>query len=236
MKLPPKAFLVLALLLLSGSAAFYFFGRSVWHPVLVKIRGERSVAEVVGELRIQTNIDFEAENWKRLFLIGLKEERTLEVWGVDQTGVANKLRDFPFTGFSGSLGPKLKEGDGQIPEGIYRIESLNPNSSYHLSMKLDYPNDFDRRMGKADGRDQLGSNIFIHGKSATIGCIPIGDEAIEELFFMVAEIGVGNVDVILAPYDSRYNSKTLEIPKIAWEEVLYSQINNKIREMMPPNH
>ena len=88
------------------------------------------------------------------------------------------MRTFPFQGFSGTLGPKLREGDGQIPEGLYRIEYLNPNSSYHLSLKIDYPNAFDREKGRSDGRERLGYDIFIHGKSVTVGCIPIGDEAI----------------------------------------------------------
>jgi len=61
------------------------------------------------------------------------------------------IKSYPFTGFSGGLGPKLREGDGQIPEGVYAIEYLNPNSQFHLSVKLDYPNVFDKAKGRADG-------------------------------------------------------------------------------------
>ena len=78
-------------------------------------------------------------------------------------------RVYPMTGFSGTLGPKLKEGDGQIPEGVYGIEYLNPNSSYYLSMKVSYPNDADRQRAKADGQTNLGGDIMIHSKSVTIG-------------------------------------------------------------------
>ena len=130
------------------------------------------------------------------------------------------IKSYPFTGFSGGLGPKLREGDGQIPEGVYAIEYLNPNSQFHLSVKLDYPNVFD----KADGRDRLGFDIFIHGGSATIGCIPIGDAGIEEVFLMVSEVGINNVTAIVSPYDMRTNTKRIEIPGIIWEQELYDLI------------
>jgi murein L,D-transpeptidase YafK len=70
---------------------------------------------------------------------------------------------------SGKAGPKLREGDGQVPEGIYRIDGLNPNSSYHLSLKLNYPNDFDLEQARTEGRTELGGDIFIHGKAVSIG-------------------------------------------------------------------
>ena len=134
------------------------------------------------------------------------------------------IKSYPFTGFSGGLGPKLLEGDGQIPEGVYAIEYLNPNSQFHLSVKLDYPNVFDKAKGRADGRDRLGFDIFIHGGSATIGCIPIGDAGIEEVFLMVSEVGINNVTAIVSPYDMRTNTKRIEIPGIIWEQELYDLI------------
>ena len=70
---------------------------------------------------------------------------------------------------------KLKEGDGQVPEGIYHIDSLNPNSMFHLSIRLDYPNSFDKQQGKIDGRKELGSDIMIHGNTCSSGCLAIGD-------------------------------------------------------------
>lgn len=85
------------------------------------------------------------------------------------------------TGTSGTLGPKREEGDGQIPEGVYGVEDLNPNSLFHLSLKVSYPNAFDREMAKREGCGNLGGDIMVHGGSATVGCIPIGDDAIEEV-------------------------------------------------------
>ena len=134
------------------------------------------------------------------------------------------IKSYPFTGFSGGLGPKLRKGDGQIPEGVYAIEYLNPNSQFHLSVKLDYPNVFDKTKGRADGRDRLGFDIFIHGGSATIGCIPIGDAGIEEVFLMVSEVGINNVTAIVSPYHMRTNTKRIEIPGIIWEQELYDLI------------
>ena len=134
------------------------------------------------------------------------------------------IKSYPFPGLSGGMGPKLREGDGQIPEGGDGLDYRIPNSQFHLSVKLDYPNVFDKAKGRADGRDRLGFDIFIHGGSATIGCIPIGDAGIEEVFLMVSEVGINIVTAIVSPYDMRTNTKRIEIPGIIWEQELYDLI------------
>jgi murein L,D-transpeptidase YafK len=227
-----KRLLIVISLFLSGLGLFVF-GRSLWYPLYIKANGGKTVAEVVTALRAKRITDFDPTHWQRLILLGLKEEKTLEVWGIHRDGSAQKIHDFPFTGFSGGPGPKLREGDGQIPEGIYRIEYMNPNSSYHLSLKLDYPNDYDREKGVKDGRAKLGHDIFIHGRSATIGCIPIGNTGIEELFLMVAEMGKEKVEVILAPYNMRTRSKRIEVEGIDWEEELHSTVKEAILNKIP---
>jgi len=140
----------------------------------------------------------------RLTFVAIKSERTFEVWG-RKDGAEQLIATYPFTAFSGSLGPKLREGDLQIPEGTYAFEYLNPNSSYHLSVKLDYPNAFDRRMAAVDGRERsnLGSDIMLHGKAVTIGCIPLGDEAMEEIFFLLTTVGLDRSGIIITPVDFR---------------------------------
>ena len=213
---------LVALLVVGG--LFYFFGRPIWQPVWLKLRGAKSVASLVEAVQAKQLVSFDAAQWSELVLVGLKEERMLEVWGRSVEGELKLIQRFPFTGFSGGLGPKLREGDGQIPEGVYVIEYLNPNSRFHLSMKLDYPNAFDQAKGRADGRERLGFDIFIHGGSATIGCIPIGDAGIEQLFLMVSEIGRENVTALISPYDMRRESKQVEIPEIDWELELYGEI------------
>ena len=159
-----------------------------------------------------------------ILLIGLKEERLLEVYAYNNAQEPRWLKDYPFTAFSGRLGPKLREGDRQIPEGIYEIGYLNPNSAFYLSMKINYPNKFDEKMGQLDGRKNLGSDIFIHGKAATIGCIPIGDEAIEELFLLVAKCSVKPVKIIISPHDFRKKKVQPMIENIGWEDELYRRI------------
>ena len=80
----------------------------------------------------------------RMTLIGLKQERELQLYAAGPDGPYKLIRSYPILAASGTLGPKLREGDMQVPEGLYRIESLNPNSRFHLSLRVSYPNAFDR--------------------------------------------------------------------------------------------
>jgi murein L,D-transpeptidase YafK len=152
-----------------------------------------------------------------------KEERILELYGVNQN-THLLIKTYPITAFSGKLGPKLKEGDRQIPEGIYQIEYLNPNSSYHLSAKVNYPNSFDRQMAKNENRTNLGGDIFIHGKNKTIGCVPVGDRGIEELFILISHVLPARIEVIISPWDFRKKEDIPKIEKIDWELKIYDQI------------
>ncbi|WP_400193778.1 murein L,D-transpeptidase family protein [Hymenobacter sp. B81] len=116
----------------------------------------------------------------RVFKIG----RKLEVWVRNAGAPAFQLlKTYPLAGSSGTLGPKRREGDGQVPEGFYRIDRFNPESLYHLSLGLDYPNAADRRLGSA----RPGGDIFIHGSNVTIGCLPITDAGIREVYVLATE-------------------------------------------------
>lgn len=227
--LPMKRFLLwIFLLMILLSPIFLKVGRRIWHPVRMKLTGGKTVSGIIRELKTRGIPDFGAGDYKKLFVVGLKSEQLLEVYGLDANQEIHHLKTFPFTGYSGTLGPKLIEGDRQIPEGIYRVESLNPNSRFHLSVKLDYPNSFDRKKGALDGRKKLGYDIFIHGKSATVGCIPIGDAGMEELFLMVNQIGKENVEVILAPLDFRKGLPDPQITSVSWEAELYKSIRERL--------
>ncbi|GAB0057615.1 hypothetical protein SIID45300_01947 [Candidatus Magnetaquicoccaceae bacterium FCR-1] len=164
----------------------------------------------------------------RLALLGFKKERRLELWGADGDGPMKLIKRYPFTAFSGDLGPKRRQGDKQIPEGVYRITFLNPNSAYHLSMKLDYPNAFDRAMADLERRGQLGGDIFIHGDSESVGCIALGDRAIEELFVLTAWAGMENVQVIVAPYDLRRDKEIRAQDHIPWTRELYARLQDSL--------
>ncbi|TMA76466.1 MAG: hypothetical protein E6J72_16840 [Deltaproteobacteria bacterium] len=126
---------------------------------------------------------------ERFVLLGFERERELHLLVAGSGHDLTFIRSYPIQGMSGTLGPKLRQGDGQVPEGIYRIIYLNPNSVAHLSLALDYPNDYDRTRAAEDGRDTLGGDIMIHGGSMSSGCVAIGDEAAEELFVLAADAG-----------------------------------------------
>ena len=170
----------------------------------------------------------------KIALIGLKDEGVLEVWAASGDGGWCHVRDYPILGMSGTLGPKLREGDGQAPEGLYRIESLNPNSAYHLSLRVGYPNAHDRKRGAEDGRERLGSDIMIHGKNVSIGCLAMGDQAAEDLFVLAAETGLKNISVILSPVDFRARELPDDMPPAPrWSAELYDEIRAALRAFVP---
>lgn len=165
----------------------------------------------------------------RLHILVFKKEQVVEVHAPGWT----RPRRYEMTGFSGGLGPKLQEGDGQIPEGVYGIEYLNPNSMFHLSLKVSYPNKFDKARAAEDGRRNLGGDIMIHGGSATVGCIPIGDDAIEEVFFLVAAVGKKNSIVVVSPYDMRKGRiKEFEESDLRWYPALCDAIFKSLNDAM----
>lgn len=167
-----------------------------------------------------------------LIMVGLKHEKRLELYASDDVAQLRFIRSYPIKAASGRLGPKLKYGDAQVPEGIYRITFLNPNSSYHLSLRTDYPNQFDRKMAQMENRENLGSDIMIHGRSASIGCLAMGDEAAEDLFILVADTGIAHVKLILSPCDFRSSGPHPDLPSSpAWISVLYENIRSEMQSL-----
>jgi L,D-transpeptidase catalytic domain len=228
---------IVLLLVAAASGAFILYGRSMWFPLLLQIRGPRSVADVIARYgpaaRSRLKPHFAkarvAYPPKDIALLVFKDERRVALWARD--GAQWRfIRDYPVLAASGHAGPKLREGDRQVPEGVYRIEHLNPNSSFHLSMKVNYPNAFDRRMGKSDGRHRLGGDIFIHGKAVSIGCVAVGDRAIEELFTLVAETGHSRVKVVIAPNDLRTRGPIFHEPTPRWAGELYRIVAAALRD------
>jgi hypothetical protein len=118
---------------------------------------------------------------KNIFIQIFKKEQVLELWGLDDDNFYKKVITYKFSAYSGDLGPKRRGGDLQIPEGFYYINRFNPLSDFYLSMKINYPNDSDKKLSD---RDNPGSDIFIHGSNVTIGCVPITDDKIKELYLM----------------------------------------------------
>ncbi|MDP3156255.1 MAG: L,D-transpeptidase family protein [Archangium sp.] len=119
-----------------------------------------------------------------VYLRAFKKERQLELWAGKKGQPMALVKTYPFCAASGELGPKRKEGDSQVPEGLYEVPSFNPYSSYHLSMEVSYPNASDRL--RSDAR-RPGGNIYLHGSCASIGCIAIEDEPIEEVYLITVD-------------------------------------------------
>jgi hypothetical protein len=167
---------------------------------------------------------------ERLAFLAFKDEKVIEVQAQSASGEWEPVVRYPVLKASGDSGPKLLEGDKQVPEGVYRIESLNPNSRYHVSLRVGYPNEFDRAMAKADGRKKLGGDIMIHGKALSIGCLAVGDPAAEEFFVMAHAVGLHAVDVIIAPRDFRKTAifaavkETINLSGPVWLPRLYDDI------------
>lgn len=171
---------------------------------------------------------------RRLLFLALKQEKRLEIYAERLDRSLTLVTTYPILAASGLPGPKLREGDRQVPEGFYKIESLNPNSSYHLSLRINYPNASDKSRAIAESRDLggLGGDIMIHGRDVSIGCLAIGDPAVEEVFVLAARTGVENIDVILAPCDFRKGA-SVPIPASApsWTNDLHAQIRDAMKKL-----
>jgi hypothetical protein len=162
-------------------------------------------------------------------LVATKDTRLLELWA--RVGKRwQHVRDYRIKGMSGTFGPKLREGDLQVPEGFYRITYLNPNSRFHLSLKLDYPNRYDRQQAEMEGRTDLGGDIFIHGKNISTGCLAVGDNAVEELFVMTALLGKENVSVIISPRDYRFRPLESYPDQPSWVNELHAAIAGNLQQ------
>jgi murein L,D-transpeptidase YafK len=138
-----------------------------------------------------------------IFLRWFKHEATLELWARNGVKPFRLVTTWPILASSGAAGPKRREGDRQVPEGVYEIERFNPESLYHLSLGLNYPNASDRILSDPQAP---GSDIFIHGKAVSIGCAPIGDSAIEELYLAVLDArDAGQASIAVHIFPARMN-------------------------------
>lgn len=143
---------------------------------------------------------------KYIFIRSFKYDGQLEVWAKDNENEKYKLfKTYKVCMQSGTLGPKRIQGDYQVPEGFYYINEFNPNSAYHLSLGLNYPNTSDKILSDSV---RPGNGIYIHGSCVSVGCIPVTDEDIEEIY-LIASAAKANgeefIPVHIFPF--RYNQK-----------------------------
>jgi len=128
-----------------------------------------------------------------------KEESELEVWKEDQTGRMALLKTYPICRWSGDLGPKIREGDRQAPEGFYTITPslMNPNSNYYLSINMGFPNAYDR------ANNRTGAFLMIHGDCSSRGCYAMTDEQVAEIYALARESffgGQGSFQIQAFPF------------------------------------
>lgn len=165
---------------------------------------------------------------RRIWLLAFKEEKSLELWGANRSGRYHRLATYPILAGSGTLGPKRRYGDYQVPEGIYRLGWLNPRSSYHLGIYVAYPND-DDIAHRLVPREQMGGDIYLHGSNVSIGCLAMGDRAIESLFYVAGR--AEQRTILIAPRDLRV--KPAPAGAEPWIDALYQRLRARLAEFSP---
>lgn len=195
------ALAALCLVVSVSALAFYKFDHLLPAKVAEPLGLRADIAEIRKlrgpELRAAM-ADAGLEMGAPVFIRIFKEESLLEVF-VKSEDRYHLFRSYPICAYSGTLGPKLKEGDGQAPEGFYTVTrtSLNPNSNFHLSFNLGFPNAFDRAQGRT------GSFLMVHGACVSVGCYAMTDPLIEEIYLIVEsalENGQPSVPVHAFPF------------------------------------
>ncbi|MEN3941273.1 L,D-transpeptidase family protein [Prosthecobacter sp. SYSU 5D2] len=173
-----------------------------------KLTAEERLAHVKNRVQKPLATELEKKGLKLgapAFLRIFKESDEMELWL--QEGRQWKLfRTYPIAAMSGDLGPKMKEGDGQAPEGFYAVTKagLNPKSTFHLSFNIGYPNDYDRHHGRT------GSFIMVHGNEVSIGCFAMTDPVIEEIYLVVeAALNEGQAEVPVHSFPFRMTGERL---------------------------
>lgn len=131
---------------------------------------------------------------KYVYIRSFKLDSEMEIWVKNSvTDTFQLYKSYRVCSLSGKMGPKRKEGDRQVPEGFYYINDFNPNSNYHLSLGINYPNYSDKILSD---QKKPGGEIYIHGNCLTIGCIPLTDEFIEEVYIMAVNAKNAGQDFI----------------------------------------
>jgi len=142
-----------------------------------------------------------AANNVHILIVAYKEEKQLEIYAKKKNETTYKvIATYNICASSGVLGPKRKLGDGQVPEGFYKIDRFNPTSNFYLSLGINYPNQSDKKKSNASN---LGGDIFIHGSCVTIGCFPMTDDKIKEIYLYAVfarNNGQNNIPVYIFPF------------------------------------
>lgn len=183
----------------SSVSSFIDFQKSLQRP---------SDALTKNEVALQKQFEDKKLVWpaKYVYIRSFKYDSQLEVWVKNERKEPYKLfKTYKVCALAGTLGPKRMEGDYQVPEGFYYINEFNPKSTYHLSLGLNYPNESDKIL--SDARNP-GGDIYIHGSCVTVGCIPLTDPMIEEVYIITAHAkNMGQDFIPVHIFPIRYNVK-----------------------------
>ncbi len=166
-----------------------------------------------------------------IFLRAFKLEKRLEVWVKnDPVEPFQLFKSYKVCATSGTFGPKRREGDKQIPEGFYYINEFKPNSNYHLALGLNYPNSSDQK--KSDPI-KPGGDIYIHGNCVTIGCLPMTDEIIDELYYLASVAkneGQDFIPVHIFPYRFDYQKSEINYKQKTTDKKDLELFNKPLQE------
>lgn len=161
--------------------------------------------------------------------IALKEEKQLMLFAKNKTGAYKQVLSYPIIGTSGVAGPKLKEGDKQVPEGFYKIAGFRPNLVAHIGMDVSYPNAADKAHAQAEKRRNLGCDILIHGSKWSTGCLAMGNEPIEEMFVLAHDVNPKNIALVFAPCNLVHAAPVIDFKKQpAWLRDLYRELRTEM--------
>jgi murein L,D-transpeptidase YafK len=198
------AAVILVLFSVSGfsqgpSASFVDYQRTLPHPGDALKRKEDTLQKQFKEKGLE---------WpaKYVYIRSFKYDGQMEVWVKNDRKEPYKLfKTYRICALAGTLGPKRMAGDYQVPEGFYYINEFNPNSNYYLSLGLNYPNESDKILSDST---RPGGDIYIHGSCVTVGCIPVTDQQIDEIYILSAYAKAAGEDFIpVHIYPIRYNNK-----------------------------
>lgn len=188
--------------------------------------------------RMEDSVKKQFENQKlswppqALYIRSFKYDRQLEVWVKGDAKESFRLfKTYKVCMQSGTMGPKRMEGDYQVPEGFYQINEFNPNSNYHLSLGINYPNASDRILSDSE---RPGNSIYIHGNCVSTGCIAISDIPIEELYIIASNVRAQGQEFIpVHVFPVRYNvKKSYDYLQSTIKDNSYlQQFNKNIREV-----
>ncbi|MDB5203648.1 MAG: hypothetical protein JWQ27_3057 [Ferruginibacter sp.] len=193
-------------------------------------------SDVFSRMEDSVKRQFEKQNltWppEAMYVRSFKFDRQLEVWVKGNSKEPYKLfKTYKVCMQSGTMGPKRMEGDYQVPEGFYYINEFNPNSNYHLSLGLNYPNASDRILSDSV---RPGNSIYIHGNCVSTGCIPISDLPIEELYIIASNVkAMGQEFIPVHVFPVRYNvKKSMDYLTTTIKDNDYlKQFNSNIKEV-----